>query len=241
MQRYFINKTQINNNIVTINESDTHHIKNVMRMSIGDNVYVCDNINAYLCEIVSINEITTLRIVKQLENNPELSVNITIAQGKLQREKEEMVIKALTQLGCYQYIGVQMSKSIVKTKKITDNKIDRIQKIIKEASEQSQRNRLMKYVSNITFKELISNFVNYDLVIFCDIAESKNVTLKELLSEHKYKNILAIIGPESGFSKLEKDAIKNANALTISLGKRILRTEIAPLFLLSAISYEEEL
>lgn len=241
MQRYFVNKKQINDNIVTINESDTHHIKNVMRMSIGDNVYVCDNTNAYLCEIVSINEVTTLKIVEQLDNNPELGVNVTIAQGKLHREKEEMIVKALTQLGCYQYIGVQMNKSIVKFKKVTENKMERIQKIIKEASEQSQRNRLMTYVSNITFKELISNFVNYDLVLLCDVVESKDITLKKILGDHKYKNILAIIGPESGFSKQEIDAIKNAKALTISLGKRILRTEIAPLFLLSAISYEVEL
>ena len=68
MQRYFIDKNQINNNIITITGDDVHHIKTVMRMKINEKVLVCDEEKTYLCSILNITNFAT-KIISNIANN----------------------------------------------------------------------------------------------------------------------------------------------------------------------------
>ena len=79
MQRYFINNNQINNNIVTIIGDDVHHIKTVMRMRIGEKVYVCDELNTYICEIINITNTVELTILEEVNENSEMDLKVTVA------------------------------------------------------------------------------------------------------------------------------------------------------------------
>ena len=247
MQRYLINKNQINNNLITIIGNDVHHIKNVMRMNVGDNVYAFDNEkNVYLCKIIDISEEVTLQILENVKYDSELDTQVTIAQGLVNRDKTEEVIRRLVELGCYKYQPVIMDKSVIKydekniKEKAKLDRIDRLNRIVKEASEQSERISLMKVESPISLKELINSFDNYDLVLFCHVASKDDFTLRELIHNKKYNNILVVIGPESGFSEKEVKLLDENKALRVSLGKRVLRTETAPLSIMSIIAYEVE-
>ena len=71
------------------------------------------------------------------------------------------------------------------------------------------------------------------------ILDPKDESFKKIIKEQKYKNILILVGPEAGIDESEIDKLKNWTAIT--LGPRILRTEVAPLYIMSAISYELEL
>lgn len=234
MQRYFVNKEQINKTIVKINEDDSYHITTVMRMELNDKVTVCDNENTYLCKVIKLGKKVELEIIDKLDLHPELIQNITIAHGLVRREKMEEVVRRLVELGCYQYIPVDMKKSVVKNKDIN---LDRLNKIIKEASEQSERTKLMKISNVISFNSLIKIFNSYDLVLLCHAKERENINLFNEIKNKDFKNILVIIGPESGFDDSEISALTNYNAKIISLGKRVLRTETAPLYIMAVLSF----
>lgn len=235
MQRYFIDKNQINNNIITIKGDDVHHIKTVMRMNINDKVFVCDEENTYLCSIMSITNCVELEIIETLNDNVEMDIKVTVAHGLVRREKMEEVVRRLVELGCCSYIPVNMTRSVVKHKEIN---IDRLNKIIKEASEQSQRNKLMKINEVISFGDLLKSINNYDLVLFAHTLYKDQVNLFNELKNNKANNVLVIVGPEGGFDEKEVEKlIKYDNLKPISLGKRILRTETAPLYIMSVLGF----
>lgn len=234
MQRYFVNKEQIKENIIKVDESDSHHITTVMRMQLGDSVTVCDNENTYLCKIKTLGKKVELEIVENIDTDPELKTNITIAHGLVRREKMEEVVRRLVELGCFKYIPVDMKKSVVKSKDINS---ERINKIIKEASEQSQRTRLMKIDNVINDKDLINSFNDYDLVLLAHAKERENLNLFKEIKKDNINNILVIIGPESGFDESEINGFVNNGAQLISLGKRVLRTETAPLYIMAVLSF----
>lgn len=235
MQRYFVKKEQINNNIVKIFGDDVHHIKTVMRMKINDKVLVCDELNTYLCTIDSISNEVTLKILEIFTDNNELNLDVTIAHGLVRREKMEEVIRRLVELGCYSYIPVDMKRSVVKFKEIN---LSRLEKIVKEASEQSQRVKLMKLSEVISFKQLISICNNYDLILFAHVGKKDKINLHNETKNLKGKKILVIVGPEGGFDDKEISILEEFKQLkTVSLGKRILRTETAPLFLMSILGF----
>lgn len=237
MQRYFINNEQINNNLITIIGEDVHHIKTVMRMRTGEEVMACTEEYCYLCEIELIsNDIVRLHIKETIKENNELPVEVSIAQGLVRREKTEEVIRRITELGACEYIPVVMKRSVVKA---NNEKLDRWGRIVKEASEQSHRNKLLKISSSISLKDLIKRKDEFDLCLFAHFdGESKD--LNYYINNKEIKKILVLVGPEGGFDQTEVDLLKSSGFKVVSLGKRVLRTETAPLFLMSVLSNEFE-
>lgn len=242
MQRYFIETKQINNNIITIKGNDVHHIKTVMRMNTDDKIIVCDEVDTYLCKIIFIGNEVEAEIIEKINENVELNINITIAHGLVRREKMEEVIRRLVELGCKSYIPVDMQRSVVKHKEIN---IERLNKIVKEASEQSQRTKLMNLYNIISFNELMKKINDFDLVLFAHTVYKENNFLYDILVNNNCfqnnKNILVIVGPEGGFDDEEvKKLLTFPNVKPIGLGKRILRTETAPLYIMSVLGFMGE-
>lgn len=246
MQRYFIKAEQITtycgSKMIIIDEKDSHHIKNVMRMQIMDKVIATtNNGSSYLCEIIDINDYVTLKVLNEINNNNELKVKITIAQGLMKKGKLEDVIRHLVELGCFAYIPVMMERSVVKIKEENIHYNERIIRIIKEASEQSERQSLMELKKVMTFKELVASLSDYDLVLVASAADKDDINSLNYIKEvKKYQNVLVIIGPEGGISPNELNLLKNNNCKIISLGKRILRCETAPLATMAILAYEVE-
>lgn len=243
MQRYFVNKNQIKAPYIEIIGDDYHHIKNVMRNNIGDKAYVCNDDKTYLAHIEKIaNDKIIFFIDEELKENKELKINVSIAQGLVRKEKMEEVVDYITELGASSYIPVIMDRSIVKYKQEKDdNKNIRLNKIAKEAAEQSHRTKILEVSKTINFKELLNISKNYDLCLYAYEKANDNDSLKKILKNKKYQNILVLIGPEGGISDIEVAALDKADFVKMSLGPRILRTQVAPLYIMSAISYEVEL
>lgn len=242
MQRYFIKKENVFSNSIYIKGDDYYHITKVMRMKSGDKIIVCDNHSSWLVQIESFtNDTVVTKIIEQLNEKKELPVNITIAHGLVRREKMEEVVDKITQLGASFYQPVVMEFCNVKYNddKI-DKRIERMNKIAKEASEQSHRTRLLEVLKPISFKEFLKQKDSFDLCLYAYEVVCKDKKLKEVLQSKKFKNILILIGPEGGISEKEAICLNESNFIPVSLGPRILRTEVAPTYVLSAISYELE-
>ena len=152
MQRYFINEKKENDLILT--NDDLHHIKNVMRNKTGDLIECIYNEELYICKIndPTSNKVT---IIEKKEDNNELSMDITIAIALVKEQKMDLILQKLTELGISKIIPVKMERSIVKLDdKKFEKKKERWEKICKEASEQSKRNKIPEITKIMTIKEL---------------------------------------------------------------------------------------
>ena len=231
MQRYFA-KDKINDKIILL-DSDMHHITKVMRMNIGDEIEVIYDKKLYLCKIINNYEIET---VKELEEDNELNIDITIAIGMVKEQKFVLILQKLTELGVKEIIPLAMERSIVKLDGSKINKkLDRWNMICKEASEQSKRNIIPKVKEPMTLKELAS--LDYDTKLICSVKQKENFINYYLQQEEKCAKMLVVIGPEGGISDKEEEFLNDNNFISVSLGNRVLRVETAAIYVASIINY----
>lgn len=248
MQRYFVKNEQIKENIITILAEDAHHISRVMRMKPGGRVICCsENGRVALCEIQEItDDFVFVTIVEWLDENKELPVFVTIAQGLPKGDKLELIVQKGTEMGASCFLPFFASRSIVKwDEKKGRKKVERLEKIAKEAAEQSHRTMIPEIKNPVDLKTLLESSKEYTYKVVAyeedaKIGEKSNLSsiLRKLTPND---SLLAVIGPEGGLSEEEVTSLREHGFVTCSLGKRILRTETAPLYLLAAVSYHTEL
>lgn len=224
------------NNKFKLSKEDNHHIIDVLRMSMGDMVYVIYGGKRYKCQLIMIKSELELLQVEVEELRTELPVKIKLVYGLPRLEKFELVLQKAVELGVSTIVPFVSEFSIVKLEPDRlESKILRWNKIIKEASEQSHRSKLMEVLSPIRINDLRVNLSELNIV--ADENQSNNGTnsLVKLL-ESNYKSITILVGPEGGFSATELKIFSNLGFKSVSLGKRILRSETAAIYLISAIS-----
>lgn len=247
MQRYFV-KQRVNEGRFLIDDEDRHHIVKVMRMQIGDQI-ICVDLEGKqaVCALAEITDTSVVAdVVQWIDGVSELPISITIASGLPKGDKLEWIIQKGTELGAYQFLPFAAARSVVKwDEKKAAKKVDRWQKIAKEAAEQSHRALLPDVLSAISFKDLLlkSKDFHYKLVAFEEESRKGETsvfadTLKKI---NKGETLLIVFGPEGGLTDEEVRQLKDSDFAVCGLGPRILRTETAPLYALSAISYHFEL
>lgn len=248
MQRYFLQEDNFQENLITISGEDFHHITRVMRMEPGDRmICVKKNGQAALCIITEIANDTVLGTVIEWKNEDnELPVKVTIASGLPKGDKLEYIIQKGTELGASEFIPFIAARSVVKwDQKKAAKKQERLQKIAKEAAEQSHRNAMPVVSDPQTLEGLLrySGEFDHKLIAFEEEAKrGETGVLASVLNEIKPgQSLLFVFGPEGGLSQNEIDKLTEAGFRACGLGPRILRTETAPLYALSAVSYQLEL
>ncbi|MGM0900132.1 MAG: 16S rRNA (uracil(1498)-N(3))-methyltransferase [Bacillota bacterium] len=247
MQRYFVNGPSKDSRFY-IEGEDYHHIVRVMRMKQGDQIIcVSPNGESAICEIAEITgEQAVADIVQWNVDSSELPIQITIASGLPKGDKLELIIQKGTELGAFGFVPFVAARSIVKwDEKKSSKKVDRWQKISKEAAEQSHRSHVPEVASPITFSNLVKEAEDFDYKLIAYEEEAKQgetSVLFEVLNKMRPKESLIIVfGPEGGLTEKEVAMLQENGFHSCGLGPRILRTETAPLYLLSAASYHFEL
>jgi 16S rRNA (uracil1498-N3)-methyltransferase len=247
MQRYFVQQ-KANNDHFIIDEEDRHHIVKVMRMEINDQIICVDPEGKQaVCRLSEItNSSVVADVVQWIDESPELPISITIASGLPKGDKLEWIIQKGTELGARQFLPFSAARSVVKwDEKKAVKKIDRWQKIAKEAAEQSHRTILPSIINPMSFKELLKKSNDFDYKLAAYEEESRQGETSVLsLTLKKMKNgetLLFVFGPEGGLAEEEVQQLKDFGFGLCGLGPRILRTETAPLYSLAAISYHFEL
>jgi 16S rRNA (uracil1498-N3)-methyltransferase len=145
----------------------------------------------------------------------------------------------------YSFIPFEAERSVVKwDSKKGKKKQERLQKIAKEAAEQSHRTHIPMIQEPISFKGLLQEVENYDVVFLADEEDAKQEVrtrfAEQLKKVYDNQSMLVIFGPEGGIDRGEAQALRQLGCQPIALGPRILRAETAPFYVLSAISYEFE-
>ncbi|MBQ3088693.1 MAG: 16S rRNA (uracil(1498)-N(3))-methyltransferase [Clostridia bacterium] len=217
--------------------ADASHIARSLRMRVGEALTVCDSKGTdYNCVIsaVSSDRISLeVKEVKPCESEPDIKV--TLCTCLLKGDKFETVIRHSVELGVGEIKPIISANCVSRPDaKSLKSKGERWQKIANEAAGQCGRGVLPTVLQPSELSDFVASFTDFDLVLF--FYEVEGEPLGETLWDNdKAKKIAVITGPEGGFTAKEAEMLTAAGAKTISLGKRILRAETAPLAALTGI------
>lgn len=245
MYQFFVEPHQIHDKTVRIEGGDVNHIKNVLRMKVGEELSVSNGVDGreYRCGIVSMDEesiICELRFVK--EDGVELPSQVYLFQGLPKADKMELIIQKAVELGVHAVVPVAAKRCVVKLDdKKAKSKLVRWQGIAEAAAKQSKRRIVPEIMDVMSFREAITYIQDFEVkLIPYELAEDMSKT-KEIISNLQPGLRVAIfIGPEGGFEEAEVQLAMENGVEPITLGKRILRTETAGFTILSWIMYQLE-
>ena len=200
--------------------------------------------------IAKISEITNDAVIGTViewkNEESELPIKVAIVSGLPKGDKLEYIVQKGTELGATEFIPFIAARSVVKwDHKKASKKIERLQKIAKEAAEQSHRSVLPTVQEPMTVAGLIqyAESFDYKLIAFEEEAKrgEKAQLAKVLTAVQSGQSILFVFGPEGGLTIEEVSKLSEAGFIACGLGPRILRTETAPLYAFAAVSYQVEL
>ncbi len=230
MFNFFAKFDSRNGNSYIIEGQDFNHIKNVLRMKIGDELLVSFGGVSHLCKIESFSDTSaTVTITQENYQMTELPINIHLFQALPKGDKMEFIIQKTVELGVNHIIPVEMSRCVVKLDgKKKKNKVERWQAISESAAKQSKRSIVPEINDVLTLKEALQKATELDMLLVPYENTRGMAGTKEALSEIKAgMNIGILIGPEGGFDEKEAELAFNNGGKALSLGTRILRTETA--------------
>ena len=231
MQQYFAK-----NKNLELEDSDYHHIKNVMRMKKDDIIKVVFDNVVYTCKLTSISNKSSFEIINKEEKDKK-DYSVDVAFSLIKEQKLNYLLQKTTELGAGMLIPINTKRSVVKIdKKKESSKIDRWQKICKEASEQSFRSNMPKINEVLNLQDLI--YMDYDLKLLCSLNKNTKNIKKVIQKNNKCVKILLVVGPEGGFDPKEEEYLVNNGFISVSLGNTVLRAETAPVVAISMINYE---
>ena len=242
MYNFFSENDKINGRY-EITGNDFNHVKNVLRMKVGDEFLVSFNGKSDLCAIESFSQSSvTVAVVRENYNDTNLPINLVLLQGLPKSDKMELIIQKAVELGADRIVPVQTARSVVKLLGKKDNKTSRWQAIAESGAKQSKRNSIPKVDEVLSFKQALDLAKTFDLFLVPYENHDGMTATKNALSEIKKGMTVGIlIGPEGGFEQSEIDLCESINAKTISLGKRILRAETASITALSMVMLHAEM
>ena len=228
---YFSNKIQ-SELVSYITKDQTHYVKDVMRLKTGDNLSVFNSLGEWNAVIESYEKdgakIRVLEKTKDKENEK----NIWLAFSPIKQNSLNFIIQKGTELGIQKFLPILCERSMVK-----EINIERIKKIIVEASEQSNRISVPEIIKIETLKFFLSQFPKDGCLIFCDINSNKN-NLKNILSKKIQGPVCILIGPEGDFSESERKLLIGLHQTnSITLAKNILRAETAALAAITIVNH----
>jgi len=249
MQRYFLTEsiaTTAGTQFELTGES-VHHWLRVMRAQSGDEAeFVTLNQQVVIGKLASSTATAAMvTVVAVTQPNVELPLKVVIACGVSKGDKTEQIVQRGTELGAAGFVFFDSQYAVAKwAPNKRDRKLARLAKIAQGAAEQSHRTVIptVAYQSNLT---TLVQQVPHDAGVVAWEESAKQGESSQLVQTlnkmQSGQRLLAIFGPEGGLTAEEVSALNQAGVLSAGLGPRIMRAETAPMYLLSAISFSQEL
>ena len=241
MHHFFTDPSQVRDGKIFIEGSDVNHMKNVLRMRVGEQVQISDqNGKNYLCELETFEEEQAcFRIVETQRSQNELGSRLYLFQGLPKSDKMELIVQKAVELGACEIVPMATRRAVVKLEgKKEEAKRKRWQTIAESAAKQAKRMIIPRVSPVMNFSQAAEYAASMDVrLIPYEMAENMAATRKILSSVKPGQSVGIFIGPEGGFEKEEIELALAKGIVPITLGKRILRTETAGFTLLSVLMY----
>ncbi len=247
MPRFFVTAEAIADGKIEVTGEDAHHIARVLRMGVGDALTVCDMARReYACRISEIaDESVIAEILGSRESDSEPPYRATVYMALPKGDKMETVVRKSVELGAARVVPVVTSRCVSRLDPAAaKKKVARWQKIADAAASQCGRGVLPRVKAPLPLREALREARGDDLAFICYEGEEAR-TLRALLSDFARARptsprVSFFVGPEGGYSAEEIALAREAGLPTVTLGRRILRCETAPLAVLANLAYEME-
>lgn len=215
---------------------DAAHAAKSLRVRVGEPLVVCDTHGLdYHCTVTAVTpQRVELRIVQKMPTVSEPDIAVTLCPCLMKGDKLETVIRHGVELGVTEFLPLCAENCVSRpSEKALSSKLARWNKLAAEAAGQSGRGILPRVNPAVTLLQFaVQQCQSFDLTLF--FYEAGGEPLGQLLWEHSsherpLKTVAVITGPEGGFTPKEAELLAQSGAKTVTLGKRILRAETAPL------------
>ncbi len=248
MPRFFVDKENICDGIVTLLGDDAHHISRSLRMAVGEEITVCDMQGCeYSCVLSQfLPDRVTARVLSQAKSETEPPFCAMLYQGLPKGDKLDSIIQKSVECGVFSITTFISERCIAREGSNEDKKLARRARIAHEAAKQSGRGMIPEIKPTVSFKEAVKEAARADIALFCYEGEGTE-PLSRVLKKKRAEQcggeptISIMIGSEGGFSTAEAEYAAEQGLIPVGLGRRILRTETASSFVLGCIVYEFEL
>ena len=238
MPRFFIEKEAIGEQYASITGENARHIARSLRMKTGEELTVSDGEGEeFRCRTVKISDDRVeCEILSKSKCESEPGIFVSLYQAMPKSDKLELIVQKSVELGVGEITPIITSRCISRPdEKSFEKKYERLGKIAEEAAMQSGRGRIPKINKALDFKECIDSASGKGETFL--LYEKNGVSFKSLLGGISSGTVSIIIGCEGGFEESEVAYASEKGVKIVNLGKRILRTETAPLCALSVIMY----
>mgnify|MGYP003293334433 CR=1 FL=1 len=242
MPRIYVEKNEISGDSITVTGENAKHISRSLRMRVGDELWLCDGertdykgvIEGFTAQSVSVRILCSERS----KGEPPYKARLFMALPK--SDKMELIVQKAVEMGVYEIVPFLSERCISRPDEASgQKKVERWNKIAKSAAEQSGRGMIPQVHAIVSYKEALKMAKKDEIGFICYECERENGLYKRLLNvgtEDKNIGISFFVGAEGGFSEGEVALAVAEGIAPITLGKRILRCETAPFFVLSVMS-----
>jgi len=238
---------------------EARYLADVLRMQTGEYICLCDgactDITGRITDLM--HDCVTVELVEKVQNNTEPPYNAVLYQALVKGDKMDLIIQKGVELGVSKIVPVSCIRSIVKLDaKDSVRKIARWQKIAEEAARQCGRGMVPVIEPPLSYTKALEQALEISDLVFLPWEGEKSRPLSAVLdkfaselpdaevrlaaSKRDLPVLGFLIGPEGGFDPLEITMAQAAGVRTVTLGRRILRTETAGLAVLSMLIYRLE-
>ena len=235
MRRFYAPKASFTATSVTLDQDETKHLRDVLRLKIGDEIAVFDGQgNEFLCRIEMIGKKeSTAAIVKQIDASaPESPLQLTLASVVIPGDKYDLIVQKAVELGVVTFVPLASIRSEVKLKDLP-KKLIRWRRIALDAAKQCGRARLMSIEEPQNVADVLFETRSYDCPkIF--FSEREGAKLPEL---REPKELITVIGPKGGWDDAELKTAQNNDFNIVTLGGRIMRAETAAIALTAILQH----
>ncbi len=238
MRRFFCDN--ISGVTATLTGDDAHHICRVLRMKAGEALSLCDGAGSeYDAVITSVSQETvTCALGERRPSEVESPVQVTLFQSLPKTGKMETIVQKCTELGVAAVVPVLSARCVVIPNKDFEKKRERYNRVALEAAKQSHRAVVPQVLPLALIKQIDPK--QFDLFLVAYEEEGECSLKAALRGAGSPKRIALLIGPEGGLEAEEVARLTSDGAVSVSLGKRILRTETAGMAMLAQTLYEVE-
>jgi 16S rRNA (uracil1498-N3)-methyltransferase len=243
MHRFFVAPELVEHldAIITLPRELAHQLRDVLHLQVGEQVMLLDNSgDEILATVASVNKSAVdVQLLERRAGKSESNVRIILCQGLLKSARFEWILEKGTELGVSVFSPILCHRSMAGLEDAGTSKMQRWQRIITEAAEQSGRARLPMLLPIRPLTHALNDIPPGALALM-PWEEERAVTLRDALKPSTSSTVIIFIGPEGGLTIEEVKQAQRHGVQVVSLGSRILRAETAALAAVASVMYELE-
>jgi 16S rRNA (uracil1498-N3)-methyltransferase len=231
-RRFFVDS--VGSGKAQIRGSEAHHLARVLRVEPGQKFEISDNRDVYLAEVESARkDQVTFSVLEKLAADEPVVRTILLA-SLIKFERFEWLIEKATELGVERVVPLEAERSEKGLVRAAGKRLERWNRIAREASEQSRRARLPEIGEPVLFADALAVAAEHRFALEEQTAPA---ILSVLPTARKRQDRVALlVGPEGGWTDRERESVALAGWTRVSLGREILRAETAALAALAIVN-----